>query len=271
MLTFFGVNATIITLMNLKKDIDCFLLDLDGTVYFGTRVIDGVLDAINRMRKDKRVIFLTNNSSATKEFYVSKLRGMGFDLSDSDVYTSANATQDWLVKNRPHARIFAVASPEVTDEFRSKGLNVDAEDPDTVVLTFDKTLTFSKLSKCCDLIKKGAFYIATHPDMTCPIEDGELPDIGSFMRLIEGTTGKNPDLICGKPYGVIAECVARMTGIPLHRTAMIGDRLTTDMKFAIDNGLKSVLTLTGVTDLKSYEKSGIKVDKIINSVAEWDL
>ena len=257
--------------MNLRNDIDCFLLDLDGTVYFGSRLIDGVKDAIIRMRKSKRVIFLTNTSSATREYYVNKLTGMGIPVTQDDIYTSANATQDYLKQNRPHSRIYAVASPEVTDEFRRAGLDVDSENPDTVVLTFDKTLTFDKLVRCCDLIKNGAYYIATHPDMTCPIDGGDLPDIGSFMRLIEGTTGKMPDLICGKPYSVIANCVAKMTGIPLSKTAMIGDRMATDMKFAVDNGLKAVLTLTGVTDMQLYERSGIKVDKIINSVAEWDL
>lgn len=271
MLTSYVVNGTILKIMDLTKDIECILIDLDGTIYFGTRLIKGALEAIERMRKNKRVIFLTNNSSATREFYVNKLCGMGIPVTVEDIYTSANATQDWIKKNRPHSRIYVVGSPAVIDEFCQNGLNVDDKNPNTVVLTFDKTLTFDKLARCCDLIKNGAYYIATHPDMTCPIDGGELPDIGSFMRLIEGTTNKIPDLICGKPHSVIADCVAEMTGIPLNKTAMIGDRLTTDMKFAIDNGLKSVLTLTGETDMDAYLKSGLKVDKIINSVAEWDL
>ena len=257
--------------MDLTKEIDCFLLDLDGTVYFGNRLIDGVKEAIERMRLTKRVIFLTNNSSATRDYYVKKLTGMGIPVTKDDIYTSANATCDWIKANRPQAKLYVIASPEVRDEFEAAGLDVASNSPDTVVLTFDKTLDYAKLTKGCDLIAKGAYYIATHPDMTCPIEDGELPDIGSFMRLIEGTTGKTPHLICGKPYSVIADGVSRMTGIPLGRTAMVGDRLTTDMSFAINNGLRSVLTLTGVTDMETYNKSGLKVDKIINTVAEWDL
>ncbi len=269
MLTIYVANDTILWNMD-DKDIDCFLLDLDGTVYFGDRLIDGVKEGIQRMRKTKRVIFLTNNSSATRDFYVNKLSKMGFEVTKDDVYTSANATADWIKANRPNARLYVIASPEVKAEFEAAGLNVNPCFPDTVVLTFDKTLDYAKLVKGCELIKNGAFYIATHPDMTCPIDGGDLPDIGSFMRLIEGTTGKMPDLICGKPYGIIADCISKMTGIPLDRTAMIGDRLSTDMRFAIDNGLKAVLTLTGETDLNDYEKSGYRVDKIIASVAEWD-
>ncbi len=257
--------------MNLKNDIDCFLLDLDGTVYFGNRLIDGAREGIERMRRNKRVIFLTNNSSATKDFYVNKLNNMGFSVTANDIYTSANATQDWLKANRPHSAIYLIASPEVKDEFEAAGLNVNSKQPDTVVLTFDKTLDYEKLARGSDLIKKGAYYIATHPDMTCPIDGGDLPDIGSFMLLIKGTTGRTPDVICGKPYGIIASCVAQMTGVPLSRTAMIGDRLSTDMRFAIDNGLKSVLTLTGETSMDDYNKCDFKVDKIINSIAEWDL
>ncbi len=255
--------------MDLTKDIDCFLLDLDGTVYFGNRPIEGAIDAVIRMRKSKRVIFLTNNSSATREFYARKLTKMGIPATVEDVYTSANATCDWLIKNRPNAKLYVVASPDVTEEFSRRGLSTD-EEADTVVLTFDKTLDYKKLTDACFLISRGAFYIATHPDMTCPVEDGELPDIGSFMRLIEGTTGKLPDLICGKPYSTIAEGVEAMTGIPRTQTAMIGDRLTTDMRFALDNGLKAVLTLSGVTDRKTYEASGLKVDKVIDSLAVWD-
>lgn len=258
-------------LMDLINDIDCFLLDLDGTVYFGNRLIDGAKEGVERMRRNKRVIFLTNNSSATRDFYVNKLNKMGFNVTKNDIYTSANATQDWLKINRPHSSLYVIASPEVKDEFESAGLNVNSEQPDTVVLTFDKTLDYKKLARGCELIKKGAYYIATHPDMTCPVDGGDLPDIGSFMLLIEGTTGRTPDVICGKPYGIIADCVEKMTGIPLCRTAMIGDRLSTDMRFAVDNGLKSVLTLTGETTMNDYNSGKLKVDKIIDSIAEWDL
>ncbi len=270
MLTIYVVNDTIFKLMDLKRDIDCFLLDLDGTVYFGDRLIDGAKDGIERMKKSKRVIFLTNNSSATRDHYVKKLTGMGIDVTEDDVYTSANATRDWLKTNRPNAKLYIVASPEVQAEFEEAGLYTRSDKPDTVLLTFDKTLDYQKLVKSCDLIKKGAFYIATHPDMTCPVDGGDLPDIGSFMLLIEGTTGKRPDLICGKPYGIMAECIAKMTGVPLSRTAMIGDRLSTDMLFAVNNGIRSVLTLTGETSREDHLKSGMKVDKIIDSIAEWD-
>lgn len=256
--------------MNLSRDIDCFLLDLDGTIYIGDMLLNGALDAVKRMQRTARTVFLTNNSSRTRDFYVQKLGKMGFDVKRADVYTSANATIDFLKADSRLSKLYIVGSKEVADEFASAGLNI-CDEADTVVLTFDKTLTYEKLVKATRLIKNGARYIATHPDMTCPDPCGDLPDIGSFIRLIEGATGRLPNIICGKPNGIMANCVSRMTGVPLSRTAMVGDRLYTDMKFAIDNGLKSVLTLTGETDMALYKKSGLTVDKIIDSIAVWDV
>lgn len=257
--------------MDLIKEIDCFLLDLDGTVYLGSKLLPGATDAIDRMRtRGKRVIFLTNNSSATKDYYVSKLRSMGIDAKQADVYTSANATTDYLTRFKPNAKVYVLGSQPVKDEFISGGVTL-SDDADTVVITFDKTLDYARLCRACYLIEKGAFYIATHPDMTCPVEDTQLPDVGSFIKLIEGTTGRLPDVICGKPYKIMADGVSKFTGVPLSRTAMVGDRLTTDMKFAVDNGLRSVLTLTGEATLGDYSRCGFKVDKIINSIAEWDV
>ncbi len=258
--------------MDLNKQIDCFLLDLDGTVYLGSKLIDGVKEGIERMRnKNKRVIFLTNNSSTTKAHYVKKISSLGIPVTMDDIYTSANATADWIKENRKDCKPYIVATPETEKEFVENGISSCNENPDTVILTFDKTLDYSKLVRCCDLIARGAEYIATHPDMVCPMENGSIPDIGSFINLIEGTTHRRPDVICGKPYKIMADCISKKTGIPLGRTAMIGDRLSTDMKFAIDNGLVSVLTLSGEANMTEYEKSGLTVNKIINSVAEWDV
>lgn len=256
--------------MNAVSDIKCFLLDLDGTVYLGDTLFDGAREAIQRMRLGSRVIFLTNNSSTTRDRYVDKLCAMGIPVTRDDVYTSINATCDYLGRDC-RRKFFVVSSPEVREEFRAYGLNVDDPEPDAVILTFDKTLDYAKLTRCCDLIDKGAFYVATHPDMTCPTAQANLPDIGSFMRLIEGTTGRTPDVICGKPNTIMAQCVSRFTGIDPSETAMVGDRLYTDMRFAAVGGFKSILTLSGETSMDMYLGSGIKADKIINSIAEWDL
>lgn len=257
--------------MNLIRDIDCFLLDLDGTVYIGNTAIDGAVEAVKRMQKDKRVIFLTNNSSKPKAHYIDRLAKLGFVADEGNVCTSANIAAAYI-RDEKSLRPYIVASPKVTDEFISAGIEAaEFDNANSVLLTFDKTLTYEKLARACKLIAGGAKYIATHPDLTCPDEGGDLPDIGSFIALIEAATGRRPDVICGKPYSITAKYVSRLTGIPKDRIAMVGDRLYTDMKFAVDNGLRSVLVLTGETDKELYDKCGFKVDKILDSLAVWDV
>lgn len=257
--------------MNLPKDIDCFLLDLDGTVYIGNNVIDGAISAVKRMKRSKRVVFLTNNSSKAKAFYIDKLNKMGFEANESNVYTSIDATSDHILSSMPDLKPYVVASKEVIEEFARLGIKASAASKaDSVILTFDKTLTYRKLADATRLIKRGAKYIATHPDLTCPDPVSDLPDIGSFIALIEAATGRRPDVICGKPNGIMADCIVRLTGIKKDRVAMVGDRLYTDISFAVNNGLKSVLVLSGETDIEMYKKSRIVADKVIDSIARWD-
>lgn len=270
-LTSYVVFVTISVDMDLIRDIDCFLLDLDGTVYIGDKVIDGAIEAVKRMQATKRVIFLTNNSSKPKSHYIRRLSKMGFEADETNVYTSANATSDYLKVAFPALKPYIVASPELISEFAADGIpSYGEKDADSVILTFDKTLTYEKLVLATRLIEHGAKYIATHPDLTCPDQGGDLPDIGSFIRLIEGTTNRLPDIICGKPYPIMADCVERLTGIDKSRIAMVGDRLYTDTQFAIRNGLKSVLVLSGETDMNLYNKSGLTADAVLDSIARWD-
>ncbi len=252
--------------MNIN-DIKCFLLDLDGTVYIDGKLIAGAKQAIERMRKQGRVVFLTNNSSVTKDRYVKKLNDMELGVTELDIYTSTDATKNWLKKNRPFSRLYVVGSDEVISDY-AKDFCVTPPF-DTVVLTFDKTLTYDKLVKACDLISRGALYLATHPDYVCPMETGYIPDVGSFIMLVEGATKRKPDVICGKPYAPMAEGISEFTGVSPRFTAMFGDRLMTDIKFACDNGMTGVLVLSGEATEEDYLSSGLKAI-VKRSIAEWD-
>ena len=113
-------------------------------------------------------------------------------------------------------------------------------------------------------------YITTHADINCPKEGGMKPDVGSFIALIEKSTGVSPLLVCGKPNRPIGESVERLLGLKPEEIAMVGDRLSTDMQFAVNNGFVSVLVLSGETTLEDYNKSGMKLDVILPSIADWD-
>lgn len=257
--------------MNEKlKQVKCFLLDMDGTVYLGNQLIDGAIDAVNRMNAFSRAMFLTNNSSAARADYEKKLRRMGFPVTVDDIFTSGNATVEYLSSEYADKKIFLFGNDNLRAEFLRGGITLEEENPDLVVVGFDTTFDYPRLEKLCDFIRGGVPYITTHADINCPKEGGFKPDVGSFIALIEKSTGVSPLLVCGKPNRPIGKSVERLLGLKSHEIAMVGDRLCTDMQFALNNGFVSVLVLSGETTLADYEKSGMHLDVVLDSIADWD-
>ncbi len=257
--------------MNEKlKKVKCFLLDMDGTVYLGGKVIDGAIEAVERMNAFSKAMFLTNNSSAARADYVVKLNKLGFSVSEDDVFTSGNATIEYLKANYDGKRIYLFGNDNLHKEFVSGGIIPVKENPDLIVLGFHTSFDYDELTELCDLIREGVPYIATHPDINCPTERGFKPDVGSFIALIEKSTGVSPTLVCGKPNRPIGESIKRKLNLKGDEIAMVGDRLSTDMQFAINNGFVSVLVLSGEATLSDLEKTGQKIDVILPSIASWD-
>lgn len=257
--------------MNEKlKKVKCFLLDMDGTVYLDSNLIDGALDAVKRMNEFSRAMFLTNNSSAARSDYAERLTKMGFDVTVDDVFTSGNATIEYLHNFYEGKRIFLFGNEKLRNEFIEGGIVPVEENPDLIVVGFDTTFDYDRLTRLCDLIREGVPYICTHPDINCPTAKGFKPDVGAFIALIEKSTGVSPILVCGKPNRPIGESVQRLLGLQPFEIAMVGDRLETDMQFAINNGFVSVLVLSGEASMESLEKSGLKVDVVLPSIAHWD-
>ena len=259
-----------ITMDEKLKNVKCFLLDMDGTVYLGDNLIDGAVDAVKRMNERCRALFLTNNSSAAPSDYVCKLRKMGFTVKDDDVFTSGNATIEYLHAHYPRKRVFLFGNDKLFAQFKAGGINLTEEYPDLAVVGFDTTFNYDRLTKLCDFIREGVPYITTHGDINCPTAHGYKPDVGSFIALIEKSTGVSPLLICGKPFSPIAESIQRVLGLNKHEIAMVGDRISTDMQFAINNGFVSVLVLTGEGTVEEAEKAGQKIDVVLKSIADWD-
>ncbi len=250
------------------QGIECFLLDMDGTVYLGGKLIDGAAEAIERMRAEAKVLFITNNTSVSREDYAVKLTGLGIRTDVEDIYTAGNATIDYLKEIGVTDRVFVLGTPRLTEEFARNGIGLCADDPVMVVIGFDTGLRYDNLSKTCAFIRNGVPFIATHPDFNCPVRDGYIPDVGSFLALIEASTGRRPQEICGKPNAAMARGVLRRTGCAPHKAAMIGDRLMTDMRFASNNDLVGILVLSGEATLDDAKKSGLKLDYILDSIAE---
>ncbi len=227
---------------------DAFLLDLDGTVYLGDVPIGEAATTLSRLRAmGKRLVFLTNNSSKTQEEYREKLTRLALWGEGDLVYTSAMATVSVLRNEMPSARVFLLATDAVREEFVCAGVHLDENSPDVCVLAYDTQITFEKIKRFDAFLKRGAKFIATHPDDVCPTEDLPMPDVGSFLALFERSSGRRPDRIVGKPYSSMAEEISRLTGVKRERMCMVGDRLNTDIRFAENSGMKSLLVLSGET------------------------
>lgn len=250
-----------------------FILDLDGTIYLSNGLIEGAAEFLRELEeKGRDYIFLTNNSSRSAEAYVHKLRSMGLEVPEERIMTSGKATILYLKDLMPEARIFLMGTPSLEEEFRRAGftlITTREEKPDYVVFGFDQTLTYEKIHMACDFILEGAGYIATHPDVNCPLAGGKfMIDTGAFLKAIEASIGRVPDVIIGKPNPYIFQIIRKMTGYALEELCMVGDRLYTDIKGAKDMGILSILVLSGETDQVLYESSSIKADMVLQSVAQ---
>ena len=147
----------------------------------------------------------------------------------------------------PGKKCFVLGNEFLMEDFREAGIEIDMENPDIVVIGFDTTLDYKKMTAVCDFVRAGLPYIATHPDFNCPTETGFIPDIGAIMAFIEASTGRRPDLVVGKPNTGIVEAVLRRTGLKTHELAMVGDRLYTDIETGLRSGMLSILVMSGET------------------------
>lgn len=243
------------------KDIKCFLLDMDGTFYLGNRIIDGSLAFIERVRETGRdFLFLTNNSSHNSAFYVERLRKMGLSVPREKILTSGEATAYKLNELYSGKRCFVLGNEYLIAELTENGVTVDQENPEMVVIGYDTTLDYKKMTRVCDLVRAGLPYVATHPDFNCPTETGFAPDIGAIMAFIEASAFRRPGLIVGKPNPGIVEAALKRTGLKTRELAMVGDRLYTDIETGLRSGMLSVLVMSGETTEEMLEKSATRPD-----------
>ena len=204
----------------------CFLFDMDGTIYLGPKLLPGVAEFIEYLDQiGFPYYFLTNNSSRSRADYVQKLARLGLPTPEEKVFSSGEATAIYLSRQRPGARIYLVGTPSLKEEFERFGFVLTDEDPEAVVLGFDTTLTYQKLVTLCNFVRAGLPYIATHPDINCPTDDGFIPDIGAMMALVQASTGRAADVIVGKPYPPIVDAIVEKTGLSPSEIVMVGDRL----------------------------------------------
>ena len=251
------------------EKIKYFLLDLDGTLYLENSPIGDMKNTLRFLReKGKKIIYLTNNSSKNACSYVEKLKKIGFFEEGDLVYSSGVASAEYLIQNYKKSSVYLLGTNSFKQELINLGVNVkDDYNVDIALLSYDTELTYDKLCNFVKAIKKGAKYIATHPDVNCPAVDVYLPDAGSFISMIKTATGLSPEIIVGKPNVIMGENLMRKFGVfDKEAFIMVGDRLYTDIAFGRNCGFYQMLVLSGETTLDMLSKEKEKPSFVLQTL-----
>jgi len=248
-----------------------FIFDLDGTVYLSDRLIPGADRVIRLLRESgKEVVFLSNKPIQAREDYAAKLTSLGIPTDPKEVVNSTLVMTRYLKRNAPQARIFVVGEEPFVEELKRAGFTITDEpgEIDYVVVAFDRTFDYRKLNIAFQAIKRGAHFVATNPDRTCPVEGGEIPDCAAMIAAIEAVTLKKVEVIVGKPSPLIIQAALEVMKLRPENCILIGDRLETDIKMGKDSGIATGLVLTGVTNEQTLKESSIHPDFVFQSIAD---
>ncbi|MGL5574639.1 HAD-IIA family hydrolase [Cetobacterium sp.] len=247
-----------------------FLLDMDGTIYVENKLIPGAKDFLDILKKQgKDYVFLTNNSSKSVKNYLEKLHSLDIYADESNMFSSGQATSFYLKEMKKKAKLYVVGTESFKNDLAKDGFTIVEnikQEIDYLVVGFDTELNYEKLEKACELIDRNVNYIATNPDLICPIKDGRfIPDCGAICNMLEAATKKTPFYI-GKPRKEMVEIVSKLKNIDLKDIAVIGDRLYTDIACGINAGVTSVLVLTGETKKEDVKNTEFVPDFTFDSI-----
>lgn len=253
------------------KNIKLFLFDMDGTLYLGDRLFDFTIELLKEIKnKGKRYMFMTNNSSKSVSAYIEKLYKLGIEATKEDFITSSQATAYYLKKHHKEARLYVCGTKSLKEELRENGFTVteNIDEVDCIVMGYDTELDYKKLWDVSFMLTtRDIPYIATNPDYVCPTEWGSVPDCGSVCDIIFNATGKRP-LFIGKPEPLMPQLAMEKVGVSPEETAVIGDRIYTDVKSGLNAGAVSVLVMSGETTKEILEASSEKPDIVLNDAGE---
>ena len=247
---------------------------MDGTFFLGVSLLPGALELLELLnRRGLPFCFLTNNTSHSKLDYIRKLKGLGVREEDARVYTAGDATIAYLNKHHSSKKVFLLGTPSLTESFCEGGIALSESDPDVVVIGYDTSLTYDRISAFCGFVRKGLPYIATHPDVNCPTPKGPVPDIGAMMSLVEASTGRKADVVIGKPNPGIVNALTEEWGLEPEELVMVGDRLYTDIALGQTAGVRTVLVLSGETRREDLANAKNQPDLVYENLADltWDI
>ncbi|MFI5039019.1 MAG: HAD-IIA family hydrolase [Solirubrobacterales bacterium] len=251
-----------------RRPICSWLMDMDGVLVHEEDAITGADQWIARLReREIPFLVLTNNSIYTRRDLAARLRSSGLDVPEQSIWTSALATAKFLEDQRPGGSAFVIGEAGLTTALHSSGYTLTERSPDYVVLGETRTYSFERITQAIRLIDSGARFIATNPDATGPTLEGPLPATGSVAALISRATGVDPYFV-GKPNPLMMRSALNAIDAHSETTAMIGDRMDTDIVSGLEAGMHTILVLSGLTTRDEAERYPYRASRIIDSVAD---
>ena len=254
--------------MTERKPIESWLTDMDGVLIHEGSLIPGADEFIRRLRDSGRLfLVLTNNSIYTPRDLRARLLRTGIDVPESAIWTSALATAQFLDTQRPEGSAYVIGEAGLTTALHEAGYTLTDNDPDYVVLGETRNYSFESITRAIRLVNDGARFICTNPDATGPSLEGALPAAGSVAALITKATGVEPYFV-GKPNPLMMREALNQIEAHSETSAMIGDRMDTDILGGLEAGLRTFLVLTGVTQADEVDRFPYVPSEVVGSIAD---
>jgi NagD protein len=251
-----------------NREIRSWLTDMDGVLVHEGHALPGATEFIGALRSAERpFLILTNNSIFTPRDLRARLAAAGLDVPEESIWTSALATAQFLADQVPGGSAYAVGEAGLTTALYEAGYTLTESAPDYVVLGETRTYSFEAITKAVRLIKGGARFICTNPDVTGPSAEGDLPATGAVAAMITAATGRKPYFV-GKPNPMMFRSALNRIDAHSESTAMIGDRMDTDIVAGIEAGLQTFLVLTGSTKAHEVERFPFRPSHVVDSIAD---
>jgi len=254
--------------MSDQRQIASWLMDMDGVLVREEQPIPGAAEFLARLGElGTPFLVLTNNSIYTPRDLAARLKASGLEVPEESIWTSALATARFLDSQRPGGSAYVIGEAGLTTALHGIGYTLTERDPDYVVLGETRTYSFERITRAIRLVEDGARFIATNPDATGPTPEGPLPATGSVAALISKATGVEPYFV-GKPNPLMMRSALNAIDAHSETTAMIGDRMDTDIVSGLEAGLHTILVLTGLTSRHDAERHPYRASRIVDSVAD---
>ncbi|MDQ6753959.1 MAG: HAD-IIA family hydrolase [Actinomycetota bacterium] len=241
---------------------------MDGVLVHENQAVEGASELIRRwVDTSRRFLVLTNNSIYTPRDLRARLKASGLDIPEENIWTSALATAQFMKAQLPHGRAFVIGEAGLTTALHEAGFILTDQNPDFVVLGETRTYSFEAITRAIRLIGEGARFIATNPDATGPSKEGPIPATGAIAALISKATNREPYVV-GKPNPMMFRSAMNQIEAHSETTAMIGDRMDTDIIAGMEAGLHTLLVLTGITQREDIDAYPFRPDQVLDSVAD---